>query len=111
MTQTGEWKYTGDGDVIIGGKCPDIININGKKQVILVHGRYWHLEKFLENIPTLTKEDVERKDIEHYAKYGYQVLIVWDDELATVDNVVKKLVSFNGNKGGEINDGDSKVCI
>jgi hypothetical protein len=26
-----EWKFVGDGQLIINGKCPDFVNVNGKK--------------------------------------------------------------------------------
>lgn len=40
-----EWEYVGNGQLIIGGKCPDFVNINGKKQIIEVFGEYWHKEE------------------------------------------------------------------
>lgn len=33
-----EWKYVGDGQLIINGKNPDWVNINGKKQLIELWG-------------------------------------------------------------------------
>ena len=38
----GEWKFVGDGQVRISGKCPDFININGEKKIIELFGDYWH---------------------------------------------------------------------
>jgi len=30
-----EYKFTGDGEIIIDGLCPDLFNINGKKKLFL----------------------------------------------------------------------------
>jgi len=65
----GEWKYTGAAkEVIIGGRAPDFINMNGKKEVIEVFGEYWHPES-----------DVEQR-IAHYRKYGFDCKVIWDYE-------------------------------
>lgn len=73
------WKYVGDGQFIIGGCCPDFLNVNGKKHVIELFGNYWH--------PIF---DVAKKK-EHYHRYGYRVTIVWDDELKDEAGLVKRL--------------------
>jgi len=62
----GEWLYNGIGDVVIGGRRPDFININGKKEVIEVFGTYWHLD-----------ED-EAIKIEHYKGYGFGCRVMWE---------------------------------
>jgi len=66
----GEWKYNGRGKdvVIIGGRIPDFININGKKEVIEVFGIYWHSES-----------DVEQRKVD-YKKYGFDCKVIWDYE-------------------------------
>lgn len=63
-----EWAYNGDGGrgIVIGGRVPDFVNINGRKQVIEELGVYWHL----------LEDEVER--IEHYKKYGYECIVVWE---------------------------------
>ena len=89
-----EWKYTGDGQVIICGRNPDIVNVNGKKALILMHGIYWHLWKKQKENPELTKEQVEREDINFYKVYGWESLIIWDDELKNLDKVLVKIKKF-----------------
>jgi G:T-mismatch repair DNA endonuclease (very short patch repair protein) len=74
-----EWKYVGDGEVIIGGKCPDFININGKKQVIEFMGNYWH--------PLF--DGANR--IEHYKQYGFECFVIWQDELKDIEKLTKKV--------------------
>ena len=77
----GEWMYNGDGSqgVVIGGKIPDFVNVNGKKEVIEVFGTYWHGE-----------DEVEQK-IAHYKKYGFKCIVLWDYECYFVKDVEGKL--------------------
>lgn len=76
------YKYVGDGELIIGGRCPDFININGKKQLIELFGTYWH--------PIF---DVAQRT-EHYRQYGFNTLIIWEDELVSEDKVTTKIRRF-----------------
>jgi G:T-mismatch repair DNA endonuclease (very short patch repair protein) len=78
-----EWKYVGDGQFILAGKCPDFVNINGQKKIIELYGDYWH------------KDDNPQDRIDLFAKYGYQTLVIWEHELEDVENLKEKLVSFN----------------
>lgn len=77
-----EWEYVGDGAIVINGKNPDFINVNGKKLIIEVFGDYWHKG---EN-PNI------RKSI--FAKYGYDTMVLWESELKNRDDVVQKLKLF-----------------
>jgi G:T-mismatch repair DNA endonuclease (very short patch repair protein) len=87
----GEYKYVGDGDVWIGGKNPDFVNVNGQKKVIEVFGSYWHGGK-----RTGMSNTAHRKEREsHFAKYGYQTLVVWEHQLSNRDRLEKKLRMFN----------------
>jgi len=84
----GEWRYNGSGDsdklVRFGGKTPDFVNINGKKEVVEELGVYWHPE-----------EDEENR-VRHYAKYGLKCIVVWQwncylwDELDKIFGVTAK---------------------
>ena len=71
-----EWRYTGDGDVIVGGKNPDFVHV--KRQLIIeTFGDYWH-SKAVRGVP----EEVEEKSrIDHFAKHGYRCLVVWEHEM------------------------------
>jgi len=80
------WKYVGDGqdeESIIGGKCPDWIHLNGKKQVIELFGSYWHPEIFC-----------EAEKINHYKQYGFGCLVIWDNELKNTERTISKIKKF-----------------
>jgi len=89
-----EWDYTGDGKVRLGGRSPDFCNINGQKKIISFHGLWWHLWKFQKDNPDYTREDAELRDINHYKQFGYDVLIIWEDELDDLDKVTEKIKVF-----------------
>lgn len=77
-----EWDFVGDGQIIIGGKCPDFINVNGQKKLIELYGDYWHQG---ENTRT-------RKRI--FKKYGFDTLIIWEKELKNISRLEKKIDNF-----------------
>jgi len=65
----GEVAYTGDGKagIVIGGKIPDFKYINKDKVIEELGGLgYYH---FYED---------EQMLIEHYRKYGYECIVVWE---------------------------------
>jgi len=78
-----EYKFTGDGDVVIAGKCPDFININGQKKIIEIYGDYWH------------RDDNEQDRIDTFAKYGYDTLIIWEREFKDIETLTKKITDFH----------------
>lgn len=83
------FKYVGDGGLIIGGYCPDFININGKKQLIEAFGDYWHSEKA--NIPW---HQTELGRIMAYNSLGFECLVIWEHELEDEKAVMDKIVQF-----------------
>lgn len=62
------YKFVGDFTIWIGGKNPDFINTNGDKKLIEYAGRYWH-----------TEEEMDKR-IKLFAEYGFETLIIWDNE-------------------------------
>lgn len=82
----GEFKYNGryDCGISIDRMIPDFVNVNGKKQVIDVHGSYWH-----------EGENVNER-MARYAKYGYSALIIWDHELKNEKEVIQRIRAFVG---------------
>jgi len=81
-----EWKFVGDGSVIIGWKNPDFVNINGQKKVIELYGDYWHQKE---------KETNGANRVSHFKQYGYDALIIWDSELKSIEIVRKKIMEFH----------------
>jgi len=74
-----EWKYVGNGDLIIGGKCPDFMNTNGKKGLIELFGDFWHRGQ--------NPED----RIKAFEPYGYSTLVIWEHELKNPESVIDKV--------------------
>jgi len=77
-----EWKYVGDGQVILGGKCPDFINTDGSKQLIELFGVWWH-----------SLFDIAKRT-EHFKQYGFSLLVIWDDELDNEEKIITKVKKF-----------------
>lgn len=59
------YKFTGDGQVLIAGHCPDFVN-ETDKEIIELNGVYWHKSK--------EKDKQRAKD---YYDNGYRVLILY----------------------------------
>lgn len=70
------FKFVGDGSYWVGpcksGMCrnPDFLYINGNKKILLLHGRYFHQVDLINEI-----------ELADYKDKGYEVLVIWDDEL------------------------------
>ena len=76
------YKYVGNGEFIIGGRNPDFINTNGKKQIIEFFGEHWH---------KLEDEDIKRKI---YQYYGFDLLIIWGKELRDKEKLLERVSTF-----------------
>jgi hypothetical protein len=90
QARSTDFIYSGDGKIFIAGKVPDWFNVNGKKQIIELFGDYYHSEKFTGR--TNKQEEKQRKD--HFSKYGYDCLIIWEHELKEPDKVINKIKNF-----------------
>lgn len=78
-----EYKFVGDGKVVIAGKCPDFINVNGQKKIIELYGDYWHRNDNPE----------DRKEI--FKPFGYDTLIIWEHELKNIRRVGFRINKFH----------------
>lgn len=77
-----EWRFVGDGSLIIGGKNPDFANVNGQKALIELFGNYWH------------KGEDPQERIDLFRQYGYKMLIIWESELEHPEEVLEKIAGF-----------------
>ena len=82
-----EYKFVGNGKLILDGLCPDFVNINGQKKIIELYGDYWH------NLSGCKERDKRRPKI--YKRYGYKTLIIWQHELKDIINLKKKIKGFH----------------
>lgn len=78
----GEWKFVGDGQLIVGGLNPDFANVNGQKQFIEMWGDYWH-----------RGEDPQDR-IGLFKQYGFNTLVIWESELKEPNKVLIKIAEF-----------------
>ena len=78
----GEWKFTGDFSFMIGGKNPDFVSINGQKKCIEHYGTYWH------------EGDDPQDRINLFKNYGWDCLVIWQDELKDFKKLRRKIFDF-----------------
>lgn len=89
------YRYTGDFRFWIEGRNPDFVNYNGEKKIIELFGNYWHNP--LVN-PKVRLDKTYDKTIEHYKKYGFDCLILWDYELSNPERIIEKINQFTNNE-------------
>lgn len=77
-----EYKYTGDGSFILGGKNPDFIHVAGQKKIIEMWGDYWHQGENPE----------DRAQI--FRPFGFQTLVIWESELSNPERVISRIKEF-----------------
>ena len=75
-----QWKYVGDGKLIIGGKCPDYWN--GGHKLIELFGDFWH------------KGENPQRRIDHFVKHNYNCLVIWEHELADRASITHRIKEF-----------------
>ena len=80
------FDFVGDFTKWIGGKNPDFIDIKNYK-IFELFGDYWHSEE-LTGI-SKTKHEIERKN--HFKKFGYDCLIIWESELKNKSKTIDKI--------------------
>ncbi len=94
---SNEYKYVGDFEFWIGARNPDFMNINGQKKLIELFGDYWHSEK----VTGILKEKHEQERKNHFKKYGFDTLVVWERELKNINKLRDKLLEFNRKETNE----------
>lgn len=68
--------------MILGGKVPDFCNINGRKLLIELYGNYFH------------KGENPEHRINYFKKFGYDTLIIWENELKDRELVSNKVSNW-----------------
>jgi very-short-patch-repair endonuclease len=58
--------------------------------IIEAFGSYWHGEKRT----GMTNEEAVAERTEHFAKYGYKTLVIWENEMKNISNVRIKILEF-----------------
>lgn len=84
-----QFKFVGDGSLIIDFKSPDFIHIS-KSLIIELFGDYWHSKEKTGQ----TNEEHEQERIYYFKKFGYKILIVWEQELENENLLKLKLRNF-----------------
>lgn len=85
------FRYVGDGDLIIGKLNPDFVSLHNSK-VIEVFGRFYHdPEKSFFDVDWKRQKEGR---IAYFKQFGYDCLIIWDDELGDEKGVVERIKSF-----------------
>lgn len=82
------YSYVGDGQFILGGKCPDFLNTNGQKKLIELWGNFWH------------QGQNPQDRIDYFAKYGFETLIIWESELNKPTELEERLLNFDAKRLG-----------
>jgi hypothetical protein len=77
-----QWKFVGDGGLVIDGKIPDFMNVNGKKQLIEMFGDYWH------------KGQNPQNRIDTFSHFGFATIVIWERELKKPEMVADRIRHF-----------------
>jgi len=75
--------------MVLGGKVPDFVNVNGKKQLIELYGDYFHDPKHFPDIQS------PQERIDYFRQFGdWDTLIIWEHELKDEVKLKQKLRAF-----------------
>jgi len=74
-------EYVGDGKTWINCMNPDFINFK-KKKIVELFGSYWH------------KKCDKKRRTNHFKKYGFDCLVVWDYEMINEIQLMKRIGGF-----------------
>jgi very-short-patch-repair endonuclease len=84
----GEFRLNVKQGMVIGGKVPDFVNVNGHKVLVELFGTYWHGPKRTGQ----SNQMAERSRKTLFKKWGFDTVVVWEHELKNnPESVVTKL--------------------
>lgn len=85
-----DFKYCGSGTLIIGGKCPDFCHNLFKNRLVEV-GNIDFYKVF--DLSTTKRKYTQRRQ-RHFEKYGFQTLVIWEEELFDESKLLNKVLTF-----------------
>ena len=77
-----QFRYVGNWELLVGGKCPDFVSVGDKKRLIELFGDYRHTVK--------ARETAEERAA-HFKQFGYETLIVWEHDLRDESRILEKI--------------------
>jgi len=86
-------NYCGDGSLVIGFKNPDFVEANGKKLCVEVVNKNEKSVK-RKGRKYYSWQEYEQQRIEHFEKYGWRCIVLWEDELKEPEKVIEKVKAF-----------------
>jgi G:T-mismatch repair DNA endonuclease (very short patch repair protein) len=66
----------------LGGKIPDIVNVNGTKKLIELYGDFWH------------KGDDPQERMDYFKQFGWDTLVIWEKELKNEELLKQRIIDF-----------------
>jgi len=85
-----DFKYSGTGALIVGGKVPDFYFFLFKDKLVEVG----NIDCYRVFKPNITKQKYTRSRKKHFAKYGFQTLVIWDEELSNEAILLARVKKF-----------------
>ncbi len=73
----GNFRYVGNGSVMINGKSPDFID-DASKTVVLANGIYWHLLRHGKENTLDERTRIEQLEAQPFIDAGYKVIVFWE---------------------------------
>jgi len=83
------YEYVGDLRCFIAGRCPDFID-RARHRVVEVFGRWWHDPQA--GNPNYRVDNSEEATVEHFEKYGWTCIVIWEEMLADEPALLQKVV-------------------
>ena len=90
-----EYAINVKGHIVIDGKIPDFVNINGKKKLIEFNGCYFHHCSMCFPDSGVDGLKETEKRIKLFKKYGYETLVIWEHELEDIDLLIYRILEFD----------------
>jgi very-short-patch-repair endonuclease len=85
----GLFRFVGDGQLIIAGKCPDFVHTS-RPLLIELFGDYWHGQA----VTGIPEAQHEQERIKLFESQGYKTLVIWEHELTDTPKLLVKLANF-----------------